>query len=1293
MKHVYSLFAFLFLFSSQIPLKAQSIAREWNEELLHSISADFARPTVHARNLFHSSIVMYDAWAAYSPDHQTYLIGQDLHGFQSPFLGVPEPDDVEAARREAISFAMYRLIEHRYSSSPGVQTITDAINMRMSNLGYDHTNVSTDYVNGGPAELGNYIAEQMIAYGFQDGANEENDYQNEYYEPFNVPIEVEMPGNPYILDPNRWQPISLSLSIDQSGEVVASTPPFLSPEWGNVQSFSMTSDDYEDLERDGHTYRVYKNPGEPALFDWQSTDGLDDPYRWNFTLVAVWQSHLTTEDGVLWDASPNSVGNIQDYPDTQEEYFEFYNLLEGGDPGEGYDVNPVTGLPYEPQMVARGDYARILAEFWADGPNSVTPPGHWFEIYNEAVADHELFERRWMGTGPLLDDLEYDVKAYFSIGGAMHDAAIAAWSIKGYYDYLRPVSAIRFMAEQGQCSDPDALSYSPAGMPLIPGYVEVVEVGDELAGEFNQHVGKIKLYTWRGPDYIEDPETDVAGVGWILAENWWPYQRPSFVSPPFAGYISGHSTYSRTAAELLSLMTGSEYFPGGMSGFEAQANDFLVFENGPSQTFELQWAKYIDASDQCSLSRIWGGIHPPIDDIPGRKIGMELGPQAMSMANSIVAVPKPYVTSVDFSQTAVSVSDIGDTFTASIEFDQPMLASSSPTLSFVGLDLSNVLTIDQAEWTSETTYTITYSVENFELEALNNGIHIIGASSADGHDQKPFLQLDAISIDTKAPVSALGNLVYTTINDDAMDDVFYFINFQFNELCNTSIVPSVSLTADIDPSGALAFSSAFSAWTNDSTFIATFVLADTDEAIPGIDISIEGAFDLIGNEMPAQVFGDQLSVDTKNPTATISISDNHLNTQDIGANALSFTIEFDDPVDTTSDLIVEFIDEPTIGNALLLNSLTSEWISETECLISYDLLSDPSEHFDVSIGIDHIVDTAGNALTNAVFENVVTIDTKKPLIATYSLLNDLVSDQNVGSSGQVITFEFDEPMSTDLTPLVSVTNSELMSSLSYNIINSEWTDETHFDAHFTVTDQNTTADLLGFSIDFGFDEAGNAMDGAEFESAIMFDTENPSIISITSNSYNITSPMAGGLELTAIYDEPMSDATLPVIDFAPELAQNFFQLNSDESGWLSPYTSVNNYDVPAQEILAGDVSISVSTATDLAGNQLIIHDEDAFFALNIEILSTYESFDQAKVVAYPSPVRSGESLFLSFGQKTTGIVQIRITDVQGKITYEEQINVGTNSTTEISTSGLSSGLYIINVTADDLQAVGKVIVD
>ncbi len=154
-----------------------------------------------------------------------------------------------------------------------------------------------------------------------------------------------------------------------------------------------------------------------------------------------------------------------------------------------------------------------------------------------------------------------------------------------------------------------------------------------LAGVGGANIGKIAVYAWRGPGFIFNPAIDSAGTGWILAEDWWPYQRPTFVTPPFAGYVSGHSTYSRAAAAVMSMLTGDEFFPGGLGEFFAPQNEFLVFEEGPSVDVTLQWAKYYDAADECSLSRIYGGIHPTADDIPGRFMGAKIGPDAYEQAS------------------------------------------------------------------------------------------------------------------------------------------------------------------------------------------------------------------------------------------------------------------------------------------------------------------------------------------------------------------------------------------------------------------------------------------------------------------------------------------------------------------------------------------------------------------------------------------------------------------------------------------------------------------------------------
>ena len=628
MKHLLLvLFCLCFIAQSQ----SQSIAKQWNEEILNAIRNDYAKPTVHARNLYHSSILMYDIWASFDAQSETFFLGKTINDYNCNFNGFSSTTDDTTAIHQAISYAMYRLIEHRYSNSPGFWTdIKPSIDNLMNNYAYDINYQDKNYVSGDPRALGNYIADEIINYGMQDGANEANDYENEYYTPENQPLVIEDPGNPNLTDPNHWQPLTLETFVDQSGNVIPiNTPEFLGAEWGQVDPFALKNDDLTVYSTTDYDFWVYHDPGAPHFI--QDGQGINDPYKWNFTLVNAWSSHLDPNNTPVIDISPASIGNLQSYPETFAEYQSFYDWQNGGDSSQGHNINPSTGQPYQPQMVPLGDYARVLAEFWADGPESETPPGHWFTILND-VNEHPELVKKFEGSGSTLSDLEWDIKSYFTLGGAMHDAAVAAWGVKGYYDYIRPMSAIRYMADQGQSSDPNLSNYDPHGIPLVDDFIEVVQSGDPLAGQNDEHVGKIKLNAWKGYEELDDPNVDVAGVGWMLAENWFTYQKISFVTPPFAGYVSGHSTFSSAAAEVLKNFTGDAYFPGGIETFSFDANTALEFEEGPSVDLELQWATYKDAADQCSLSRIWGGIHPPIDDIPGRKMGFDIGSDAFDLA-------------------------------------------------------------------------------------------------------------------------------------------------------------------------------------------------------------------------------------------------------------------------------------------------------------------------------------------------------------------------------------------------------------------------------------------------------------------------------------------------------------------------------------------------------------------------------------------------------------------------------------------------------------------------------------
>src|SRR5450759_4244969 len=76
-----------------------SVARRWDEALLDAIRRALPAPPNHARNLFHVSAAMWDAWAAYDPHASGYFVKEK-----------PSASDVTAARNEAISYAAYRAI-------------------------------------------------------------------------------------------------------------------------------------------------------------------------------------------------------------------------------------------------------------------------------------------------------------------------------------------------------------------------------------------------------------------------------------------------------------------------------------------------------------------------------------------------------------------------------------------------------------------------------------------------------------------------------------------------------------------------------------------------------------------------------------------------------------------------------------------------------------------------------------------------------------------------------------------------------------------------------------------------------------------------------------------------------------------------------------------------------------------------------------------------------------------------------------------------------------------------------
>lgn len=578
------------------PAPDATIARRWNEQLLNSIRRDIPHPPKHARNLFHTSLAMWDAWATYQDvaDGYVYTTRHDADG------------DLETAREVAISYAAYRVLSYRYATAIGATTSLDCYDRFMDVLGLDPDDMHVD--GDDPIAIGNRVGEAVIQRFVNDGANETNGFADTTdWQPQNPVMIVDISGT-NVEDPNIWQQLNLGTAETQNGIVLdESVQPYIGPQWRHVEPFALELDPMTGL---------YSDPidGYPTI---------DDPEMADWVVEVIRKTaELDVSDGVELDIGPGGRGN---------------NTL-GTNDGSGYAVNPVTGQPYTPNIVPRGDFTRVVAELWADGPKSETPPGHWTSLANEVtdrLPDSQLMP---FGAGEPVERLAWDVGMYVTVTAAVHDAAISAWELKRDSLGPRPITLIRWMAQNGQRTDEALANYHPQGLPLVPDLIEVITAESSAPGGRHHHLryyqGELAIRSWPGEP--GDRANDHTPVVWMRALDWIPYQRRTFVTPAFPGFTSGHSTFSRAAAEALTAYTGSPWFPGGFHEHVVRANEYLVFENGPSVDVRLQWASYYDAADQAGQSRLWGGIHIWPDDRIGRINGASVGEDVAAKAQTLI---------------------------------------------------------------------------------------------------------------------------------------------------------------------------------------------------------------------------------------------------------------------------------------------------------------------------------------------------------------------------------------------------------------------------------------------------------------------------------------------------------------------------------------------------------------------------------------------------------------------------------------------------------------------------------
>jgi hypothetical protein len=298
-------------------------------------------------------------------------------------------------------------------------------------------------------------------------------------------------------------------------------------------------------------------------------DQVNDPWRWQPLCVPTPPPGATTCAGSVQKPLTPHWKNITPFALTSPYQFD-----PPGPPklaNGSYDPKEIdTALADTSNLT---DAKKVTAEYWADGPKSEFPPGHW------ATIAQALSRKRG-------HSLDTDAKMFFTLGNALLDASISSWAAKYEHDFVRPITAIQ-----------------------------------------ERYRGKL-ITSWLGP---------YKGYAKVPGEQWIPYQAPNVVTPPFPEYTSGHSTFSGAGRVAIVAFIGGDSFnakvtiKAGSSLFEPRTATQV---GTPAKDVVLSWKNLLDASDQAGWSRRYGGIHFRSGDVDGRANGASIGYQVWETAKT-----------------------------------------------------------------------------------------------------------------------------------------------------------------------------------------------------------------------------------------------------------------------------------------------------------------------------------------------------------------------------------------------------------------------------------------------------------------------------------------------------------------------------------------------------------------------------------------------------------------------------------------------------------------------------------
>jgi hypothetical protein len=452
-----------------------SVVSDWNAAALAEVRLSRALrngPPMVARALAIAHTCMYDAWAAYDG----VAVGTtDTRGLRRR----PIEERTDENKAKAISFAAYRCLTNLYpdgSLPPPLAQPSVRLNAMLMGLGYqlvETCGTDDDCRNADPstaAGMGSIVAQAVIDARRHDGSNQYGDLP-----PAPCPVLTPWP-----------QPCAAGA-------------------YGQTSENPLRTGAYSDYKVDGYMPYVPANPlmgfCNPLVAVCERQD-IVDRNQWQPLIFENGQACLDSGSG-----TEQTCPGIQTFIAPHWERVTPFALTSASQfddtatiPRPDVQRNPGYYRHDVGDMIAfsasLNTQRKLIVEYWADGPSSELPPGHW-GLFAQFVSQRDAHT------------IDQDAKMFFAMHNASFDAGIVAWHIKRKYNGVRPITAVRF-AKQGQT-----------------------------------------IIAWGGPGRPVEP---------IPGEKWSPYNPGNNLTPSFPGYFSGHSVFSRSSATVLALFTGGDHF-------------------------------------------------------------------------------------------------------------------------------------------------------------------------------------------------------------------------------------------------------------------------------------------------------------------------------------------------------------------------------------------------------------------------------------------------------------------------------------------------------------------------------------------------------------------------------------------------------------------------------------------------------------------------------------------------------------------------------------------------------------